>query len=158
MSDEGTAALANECAIAFGNLRASMLASAHLLAENNVGALATARELVADHLARGMQMPTGRPADLDAIARSLTALCDDASALLKANRRRASRERSEQLEKKLDINDETLAVAARRLDADLCIARGVLGSVRLRAGEQSEEGRERGERASCPAGSARRTG
>src|SRR5262245_49783135 len=105
MADSKSTALTTECLIAFGNLRASTLASAHLLAEKDPGDLPLARELVADHLARGMQMPIGRlPIEVEEVARELASLCQTATALLKANRRRAA-------------TDETLAVAARRLDA-----------------------------------------
>src|SRR5262245_39348856 len=136
MADEKSTTLTTECLIAFGNLRASTLASAHLLAEKNPGDLPLARELVADHLARGMQMPVG-PADVTQIPRELTSLCQTAAALLMANRRRA-------------VTDETLAVAARRLDADLCIARGVLNA--LPAAPEAPE------RESYPPDPARRTG
>jgi len=140
---QANAALANECAIAFGNLRASLLASAHLLAEKDPGDLPLARELVASHLAQGLHL-----ASLDArrsvreAARDLEALCVKAEALLKANRRRAG-------------SDDALAAAARRLDADLCIARGVVRAVPQRASERDEGA---GDRASdLPPDPARRS-
>src|SRR5206468_3900285 len=100
------------------------------------------RELVAEHLARGMQLPALDPrrANVHEIARELATLCTKAATLLKANRRQAG-------------HDESLVMAARRLDADLCIARGVIRAIppaRVESGEERES--------NLPPDPARRTG
>jgi hypothetical protein len=140
MTEDRRAALANECLIAFGNLRASILATAHLLAEKNPKDLPIARDLVAEHLAHGLQLPSAR-ADVGDLGARLAELCAKGEPLLKANRRRAN-------------EDETLALAARRLDADLCIARGVLGALPPRHAEHPPAA----DRESAPPDPARRTG